>query len=148
MRAVHAGCHVSMTGNHTVTHVHGVMQNRTRETILKGFRATLLSLPSKAHSLLPFKERISNNSSNLKVNVVRSLRPLLLDHPKFEHQGLMLEAIINSPCSPSALDASVDVAVSALAKPISLKHGHYRGKYNDTRVSLCPLASPLPENVA
>ena len=46
---------------------------------------------------------------------------------------------IANPCAPSNLDASVDVAGSALAKAIARKHGHSRGTFFDM-YKLVPLA--------
>ena len=61
------------------------------------------------------------------------------DNPKFKHHGLLLDVTIANPCAPSKLDASVDVAGSALAKAIARKHGHYRGTFFDM-YKLVPLA--------
>ena len=56
-----------------------------------------------------------------------------------KNNGLLLDVTIANPCAPSNLDASVDVAGSALAKAIARKHGHYRGTFFDM-YKLVPLA--------
>ena len=55
------------------------------------------------------------------------------------NNGLLLDVAIANPCAPSNLDASVDVAGSALAKAIARRHGHYRGTFYDM-YKLVPLA--------
>lgn len=51
---------------------------------------------------------------------------LLSEHAGIEHDELVIDVTVARVCSPSALDASIDVVGFALAKDISRKRRHYR----------------------
>lgn len=70
-----------------------------------------------------------------------SLTYLLSGDPWFECLRLMQGATIASPCASSTLDASVDVAASALAKAIQQKRRLHGGKYHDIYI-VVPLSFP------
>ena len=133
-----------MTRNHSLSCTQGGMQNRTHETIFRGFLVKALQRCNIIHaveSTLPFKEGTAgDNGSSYKMDMITSPGSLFDDNPKFKHHGLMLDVTIANPCAPSNLDASVDIAGSALAKTIARKHRHDRGKIYGMMYRLVPLS--------
>lgn len=60
------------------------------------------------------------------MDVVTRPGSLFTDDAKFEHGRLMLGATFSYSCAPGALDATVGIASSVLAKAILRKHRRFQ----------------------
>lgn len=97
----------------------------------EGELAEALRQCNKLHagdSTLTFEKGTGNEGSSLKMDVVTTPGSLLTEKHSFEQYRIMLDVRIADPCSPNALNASIDVLGSALANAVSREHRHYRGK--------------------
>lgn len=112
--------------------VRGGLQDHAHEMSLRGFLAKTLQrcdIMLALESTLAFEEGTGNERGSLEMDVT-SPRSLLSEQPGFGNHGLTLDlTITNLACAPSAIDASKDVAVSALVKAISREHLHYRRSF-------------------
>lgn len=117
---------------HSLTSMEGELSNHSQKTTLRGFLVKTLRQCNIIHaveSTPPSKEGTGNEGGSLKMDILTSAGSLLSEYPRFGQHGLILDVTVANSCAPSALDAFVDVVGSILAKAISRKHCHCRGKF-------------------